>query len=193
MIFHTSSLHLLLLGFRLPDGEEDSSDKDGPVSPVPLQRTKPISGAPLVPREPPPRQALMPRPAFRQDRPSDLDDARQRPDSSAPSAAANGDESRGLFFQSKRPSVKNREGTSNISTVASLLWILINLISLNIDDHKYVMWMHGWFGSNWFNRIQMNFMDSLNVNKRAKRVLILDPLLVTIGGIGPSVSPLAGF
>uniref|UniRef100_A0A674NA82 Oligophrenin 1 n=1 Tax=Takifugu rubripes TaxID=31033 RepID=A0A674NA82_TAKRU len=125
-------------------GEEDSSDKDGPVSPVPLQRTKPISGAPLVPREPPPRQALMPRPANRQDRPSDLDDARQRPDSSsAPSAAANGDESRGLSFRSKRPSVKSREGTSNISTVASLLRILINhffhLISLNINDHKYMV------------------------------------------------------
>ncbi|XP_011609788.1 oligophrenin-1 [Takifugu rubripes] len=96
------------------NGEEDSSDKDGPVSPVPLQRTKPISGAPLVPREPPPRQALMPRPANRQDRPSDLDDARQRPDSSsAPSAAANGDESRGLSFRSKRPSVKSREGDSD--------------------------------------------------------------------------------
>uniref|UniRef100_A0A674MAA1 Oligophrenin 1 n=1 Tax=Takifugu rubripes TaxID=31033 RepID=A0A674MAA1_TAKRU len=126
------------------NGEEDSSDKDGPVSPVPLQRTKPISGAPLVPREPPPRQALMPRPANRQDRPSDLDDARQRPDSSsAPSAAANGDESRGLSFRSKRPSVKSREGTSNISTVASLLRILINhffhLISLNINDHKYMV------------------------------------------------------
>ncbi|XP_056910707.1 oligophrenin-1-like isoform X2 [Takifugu flavidus] len=96
------------------NGEEDSSDKDGPVSPVPLQRTKPISGAPLVPREPPPRHALMPRPANRQDRPSDLDDARQRPDSSsAPSAAANGDESRGLSFRSKRPSVKSREGDSD--------------------------------------------------------------------------------
>lgn len=143
MIIHTSSLHLLLLGFFLPDGEEDSSDKDGPVSPVPLQRTKPISGAPLVPREPPPRQALMPRPANRQDRPSDLDDARQRPDSFAPSAAANGDESRGLSFQSKRPSVRSREGTSNISTVASLLWILVNhffhLISFNIDDHNYMV------------------------------------------------------
>lgn len=128
----------------LPDGEEDSSDKDGPVSPVPLQRTKPISGAPLVPREPPPRQALMPRPANRQDRPSDLDDARQRPDSSsAPSAAANGVESRGLSFLSKRPSVKSREGTSSISTVASLSRIPINhffhLISLNINDHKYMV------------------------------------------------------
>uniref|UniRef100_A0A674N0G0 Oligophrenin 1 n=1 Tax=Takifugu rubripes TaxID=31033 RepID=A0A674N0G0_TAKRU len=130
---------------KSPHGSfSDSSDKDGPVSPVPLQRTKPISGAPLVPREPPPRQALMPRPANRQDRPSDLDDARQRPDSSsAPSAAANGDESRGLSFRSKRPSVKSREGTSNISTVASLLRILINhffhLISLNINDHKYMV------------------------------------------------------
>ncbi|KAF7664191.1 hypothetical protein LDENG_00185360 [Lucifuga dentata] len=70
-------------------------DMDGDVSPspIPLQRTKPASSAPLVPREPPPRHLLLHKPATRQDRHLDcdvskIDDTRQRPD---PSSAANGE------------------------------------------------------------------------------------------------------
>nr|XP_046266776.1 oligophrenin-1-like [Scatophagus argus] len=103
------------------NGQNDSSvlDREASVSPVPLQRTKPVSGAPLVPREPPPRQVLLPRPANRQERQLDSDDAKQKPDSS--SAAANGDSgvyvSRVPSFQSKRPPLKgtsaSREGDSD--------------------------------------------------------------------------------
>ncbi|XP_068456882.1 oligophrenin-1 isoform X2 [Clinocottus analis] len=103
------------------NGQTDSSVMDGEVStnPVPLQRTKPVSLAPLVPREPPPRLALMPRTASRQERHLDsdsgkLDDTRQRPDSSS---AANGESgvyvSRVPSFQSRRQPPKvtaaNRE------------------------------------------------------------------------------------
>uniref|UniRef100_H3BXW5 Oligophrenin 1 n=1 Tax=Tetraodon nigroviridis TaxID=99883 RepID=H3BXW5_TETNG len=102
------------------NGEEDGSvpDKDVPVSPVPLQRTKPISGALLVPREPPPRQTLVPRAAARPDRPSDPEDGHQRPEwSSASASAANGDAavhvSQAPFLQSRRQSVRNREGDSD--------------------------------------------------------------------------------
>lgn len=106
------------------NGQNDYSAVDGEVStnPVPLQRTKPVNCPPLVPREPPPRQALMPRPSIRQDRHSDsdagkTDDTRQRPDSSS---AANGESgvyvSRVPSFQSRRPPPKgtpaNREGDS---------------------------------------------------------------------------------
>ncbi|XP_049897003.1 oligophrenin-1-like [Epinephelus moara] len=106
------------------NGQNDYSAVDGEVStnPVPLQRTKPVNCPPLVPREPPPRQALMPRPSIRQDRHSDsdagkIDDTRQRPDSSS---AANGESgvyvSRVPSFQSRRPPPKgtpaNREGDS---------------------------------------------------------------------------------
>uniref|UniRef100_A0A667XYX4 Oligophrenin-1 n=1 Tax=Myripristis murdjan TaxID=586833 RepID=A0A667XYX4_9TELE len=48
-------------------------DGDVPTSPTPLQRTKSTNHAPLIPREPPPRQALLPKPAARQDRNSDGD------------------------------------------------------------------------------------------------------------------------
>ncbi|XP_067463798.1 oligophrenin-1-like [Thunnus thynnus] len=104
------------------NGQNDSSIADREVSanPVPLQRTKPVSCAPLVPREPPPRQALLPRPANRQDRHSDsdvgkIDDTKQRPDSSS---GANGESgvyvSRVPSFQGRRPPPKvtsaNREG-----------------------------------------------------------------------------------
>ncbi|XP_053187340.1 oligophrenin-1-like [Scomber japonicus] len=98
------------------NGQNDSSIADREVSanPVPLQRTK------SVPREPPPRQALLPRPPNRQDRQSDsdagkIDNSKQRPDSSS---AANGESgvyvSRVPSFQSRRPPLKgtsaNREG-----------------------------------------------------------------------------------
>lgn len=71
---------------------------------------------PQPPREPPPRQALMPRAANRQDRQQDaeagkVDDARPRPDSSA---AANGVYvSRVPSFQSKRPAMKIPSGTTH--------------------------------------------------------------------------------
>ncbi|XP_070699802.1 oligophrenin-1 isoform X2 [Pempheris klunzingeri] len=106
------------------NGQNDSSIMEGEVSmsPVPLQRTKPVSGVPQPPKEPPPRQALMPRPTNRQERHSDfdtgkMDDTRQRPDSSS---AANGESgvyvSRVQSFPSRRPPPKgtsgNREGDS---------------------------------------------------------------------------------
>lgn len=106
------------------NGQNNSAAVDGEVtaSPVPLQRTKPLSSAPLVPREPPPRLALMPRPAIRQDRQVDpdvgrTDDSKQRPDSTP---AANGEPgvyvSRVPSFQSRRPPPKgtsaSREGES---------------------------------------------------------------------------------
>ncbi|KAG7223308.1 hypothetical protein INR49_015664 [Caranx melampygus] len=110
---------------KAENGQDNSSvmDTDSSVSPVPLQRTKPFSVAPQVPKEPPPRHALMPRPASRQDRPSDsnvgkIDDTKQKPDSST---AANGESgvyvSRVPSFQSRKPSLKgtsaNREGESD--------------------------------------------------------------------------------
>lgn len=116
-------LHQLFYSFFVTDGQDNSSamDADSSVSPVPLQRTKPFSAAPQVPKEPPPRHVLMPRPASRQDRPSDfnagkMDDTKQKPDSST---AANGESgvyvSRVPSFQSRKPPLKgtsaNREGT----------------------------------------------------------------------------------
>ncbi|XP_041657009.1 oligophrenin-1-like isoform X2 [Cheilinus undulatus] len=104
------------------NGQNDSPVQDGEfsASPVPLQRTKPVNSAPLVPREPPPRQALLPRTASRKDKQPDsdlgkADNMRQRPDSS--STAANGESgvyvSRVPSFQSRRPAIKatsaNRE------------------------------------------------------------------------------------
>lgn len=105
------------------DGENDSSvpDKDASTNPVPLQRTKAISTAPLMPREPPPRQPLISRAASRHERPSDpdagkVDDTRPQADSSS---AANGESgiyvSRMPSLKSRRPAVKggtsaNREG-----------------------------------------------------------------------------------
>lgn len=115
----------MLCCFFVTDGANDSSalDREVPVSPVPLQRTKPGNCAPLVPREPPPRQALMPRPSNRQDRQSGsdagkTDGTRQRPDSSS---VANGESgvcvSRAPSFQSRRPLPKgtsaNKEGVMN--------------------------------------------------------------------------------
>uniref|UniRef100_A0A8C4NWJ8 Oligophrenin 1 n=1 Tax=Dicentrarchus labrax TaxID=13489 RepID=A0A8C4NWJ8_DICLA len=108
--------------FFVTDGQNDSSVMDGEVSPspVPLQRTKPVSSAPLVPREPPPRQPLMRRPASRHDRQSDsdvgkIDDTRQRPDSSAANGESGVYVSRVPSFQNRRPPPKgtstNREGT----------------------------------------------------------------------------------
>lgn len=111
------------------DGQNDSPVTDGDVSasPVPLQRTKPVSSAPLVPREPPPRQALLPRTASRRDRQPDsdlgkTDNTRQKPDSSSSSStAANGESgvyvSRVSSFQSRKPLPKvtaaHREGKTN--------------------------------------------------------------------------------
>uniref|UniRef100_A0A7N6AZN9 Oligophrenin 1 n=1 Tax=Anabas testudineus TaxID=64144 RepID=A0A7N6AZN9_ANATE len=82
---------------------------DTSVSPVPLQRTKPGSCAPLVPREPPPRQALVPRPANRLDSDAGkMDDTKLRLDSSL---AANGESgvyvSRVPSFQSRKPPPKS--------------------------------------------------------------------------------------
>lgn len=109
--------------FHTENGQNDSSAMDGEVSasPVPLQRTKPVSCAPLLPREPPPRLPLIPRPSNRQDRDADagkIDDTRQRPDFSS---AANGES--GIYvtrvpsFQGRRPPPKgtpaNREGDSD--------------------------------------------------------------------------------
>ncbi|XP_072230857.1 oligophrenin-1 [Leuresthes tenuis] len=107
------------------NGQNDTSIKDGDVSAsvVPLKRNKSVSGAPLVPREPPPRQALMPKQTNRQDRQTDSDvartsDTRQKPDSFS---AANGESgisvSRVPSFQSRKPPLKgspaNREGDSD--------------------------------------------------------------------------------
>lgn len=111
--------------FFATDGQIDNSvlDVEVPTNPVPLQRKRPASFAPLLPREPPPRQALLPKPANRQERHLDsnagrIEDARQRPDSSSPSSAANGESgvyvSRVPSFQSRRQPPKgtqaNREG-----------------------------------------------------------------------------------
>uniref|UniRef100_A0A8C7LFA3 Oligophrenin 1 n=1 Tax=Oncorhynchus kisutch TaxID=8019 RepID=A0A8C7LFA3_ONCKI len=92
-----------------PEGVE--AGRDTPTSPTPLQRTKPITAPPRLPREPPQRQALLPRPSIRQDRHSDsnvvklvakLPDGGQRPD-----ATANGETgvtvNRAQSFQGRRP------------------------------------------------------------------------------------------
>ncbi|XP_038564518.1 oligophrenin-1-like [Micropterus salmoides] len=107
------------------NGQNNSSVLEGeaPTSPVPLQRTKPASCAPLIPRDPTPRQVLIPRPVNHQDRRSDPDtgkivDIKQRLESSS---AANGESgvyvSRALSFQSRRPPAKgtsaNRERDSD--------------------------------------------------------------------------------
>lgn len=99
---------------------------DGEVSanPKPPRPTKPVSSAPLVPRDPPLRQVFIPRTASRQDKQADSDaektsDSRQKPDSFL---AANGESgvsvSRVPSFQSQKPPPKgtpaNREGTSNL-------------------------------------------------------------------------------
>ncbi len=107
----------------MTDGQNDSSVVDGEVSesPVPLLRTKPVSFAPFVPKDPPPRQALMPRPANRQDRQTDtdvgkIDDTRQRPDSSSATNGGSG-VSRAQSFQGRRPPPKStaasRDGMMN--------------------------------------------------------------------------------
>lgn len=112
----------MLIIFSETDGQNDTSavDVDNSVNPIPLQRTKPVSCAPLVPREPPPRQALLPRPANRLDRHLDsdagkIDDTKLRLDFSS---AANGESgvyvSRVPSFQSRKPPPKgtsaNKEG-----------------------------------------------------------------------------------
>lgn len=107
------------------DGEDESPAPDGggvSASPVPLQRTRP---ALQPPREPPPRQPLSHRTAFRQQEAeaAKVDDSRPRPD---PPAAANGDPgvyvSRVPSFQNRRPAAKtpaaNREGTAEPSVPA---------------------------------------------------------------------------
>ncbi|KAM9333405.1 oligophrenin-1 isoform 2-T2 [Pholidichthys leucotaenia] len=105
------------------NGQNSTSNMDGEdsLSPIPLHRTKAISGAPQVPREPPPRHPLMPKPSIRADRQADSeaaksDDTRQKPDSSV-----NGESgvyvSRVPSFQSRKPPPKgtsaNREGDSD--------------------------------------------------------------------------------
>nr|XP_023867790.1 oligophrenin-1 isoform X2 [Salvelinus alpinus] len=92
-----------------PEGVDAGGDT--PTSPTPLQRTKPITAPPRLPREPPQRQALLPRPSIRQDRHSDFDvaklvaklpDGGQRPD-----VTANGETgvtvNRAQSFQGRRP------------------------------------------------------------------------------------------
>ncbi|XP_023266528.1 oligophrenin-1 isoform X3 [Seriola lalandi dorsalis] len=110
---------------KAENGPDNSSimDMDVSLNPVPLQRMKSVSCAPLVAKEPPPRQALMPKPANRQDRASDsnvgkMDDTRQKADSSS---VANGESgvyvSRVPSIQSRRPPPKgtsaNKEGDSD--------------------------------------------------------------------------------
>ncbi|XP_015239518.1 PREDICTED: oligophrenin-1, partial [Cyprinodon variegatus] len=107
------------------NGQKDTSNVDGDVSasPKPIKPAKPVSCAPLPPREPPSRQAGMRRPANRQDRQADSDaerscDAGQKPDSSP---AANGDSwvrlNRVPSFQRQKAPLKgtpaNPEGTSD--------------------------------------------------------------------------------
>ncbi|KAI9519846.1 hypothetical protein NQZ68_024707 [Dissostichus eleginoides] len=95
---------------RPPHGQNDSPIAAVEVStnPVPLQRTRPLGCAPQLPRDPPPRLALMPRPGSRQDKHSEpdagrIDDTRQRPDSSA---AANGESG---VYVSRVPSFQGRK------------------------------------------------------------------------------------
>ncbi|XP_068186996.1 oligophrenin-1 isoform X1 [Antennarius striatus] len=97
-------------------------EREKPVSPVPLQRVKSVTSAPAIPREPPPRQALMPKPSLRQGQSDSeygrIDDMRQRLDFSQ---AANGESgiyvSRVPSFKSRRQAVKatagHREGDSD--------------------------------------------------------------------------------
>ncbi|XP_029956906.1 oligophrenin-1 [Salarias fasciatus] len=103
------------------NGQNDASSNDGdaPAGPVRLQRARPVGLAPLAPREPPPRQALMPKPGLRPDRPAEPESARPRPDSSP--AALNGEAgvyvSRVASFQSRKPPPRGtpagREGDSD--------------------------------------------------------------------------------
>ncbi|KAL3042270.1 hypothetical protein OYC64_020253 [Pagothenia borchgrevinki] len=96
--------------FHTENGQNDSPIAAVEVStnPVPLQRTRPLGCAPQLPRDPPPRLALMPRPGSRQDKHSEpdagrIDDTRQRPDSSA---AANGESG---VYVSRVPSFQGRK------------------------------------------------------------------------------------
>uniref|UniRef100_A0A1A7WV65 Oligophrenin 1 n=1 Tax=Iconisemion striatum TaxID=60296 RepID=A0A1A7WV65_9TELE len=101
------------------NGQNHTSIVDGDVSasPKPLKPTKPSSCAPLLPREPPLRQAFIPRPTSRQEV-ERTSDPRQKPDSCL---AANGESgvcvSRVGSFQSRKPPPKgmtaNREGNSD--------------------------------------------------------------------------------
>ncbi|CAB1352746.1 unnamed protein product [Coregonus sp. 'balchen'] len=98
-----------------PEGVD--AGRDTPTSPTPLQRTKPITAPPRLPRDPPQRQALLPKPSIRQDRHSDSDvaklvaklpDGGQRPDTAA---TANGETgvtvNRAQSFQGRRPPPRN--------------------------------------------------------------------------------------
>ncbi|XP_028277656.1 oligophrenin-1 isoform X2 [Parambassis ranga] len=95
------------------NGQNDAPivDGEGPTIPVPLQRSKPVSCAP---REPPPRQPLLPKPANRQTD-SDvgkMEDTRQRPDGGAngePGVSVN----RAASFQSRKPPPKVTAGDSD--------------------------------------------------------------------------------
>ncbi|KAF3705890.1 Oligophrenin-1 [Channa argus] len=113
------------------NGQNDGSavDMDISVSPTPLQRTKPVNYPPLVPREPPPRQALIPRPAYRVDKPSDSDtgktnDTKQSLDSSAANGESGVYVSRVPSFQSRKNPPKctsaNREGDSGLNRSKSI-------------------------------------------------------------------------
>ncbi|KAM3869272.1 oligophrenin-1 [Diretmus argenteus] len=89
---------------HLQNTETQGPDMDGdiPTNPVPLQRTRSCA-----PREPPPRQALLPKPAARQDRHSDCDVGRLTAKMDDTSSAANGESgvsvNRAPSFQSRRP------------------------------------------------------------------------------------------
>lgn len=94
------------------------------MNPVPLQRTKPV-----VPREPPPRLALLPKPANRQDRQPEadagkVDDMRQKPDSSA-----NGESavyvSRVPSFQGRRPSTKGTSAMREGMMIRLFVYLLL--------------------------------------------------------------------
>uniref|UniRef100_A0A3P8ZVC5 Oligophrenin-1 n=1 Tax=Esox lucius TaxID=8010 RepID=A0A3P8ZVC5_ESOLU len=98
-----------------------------PTSPTPLQRTKSITAPLRLTRDPPQRQALLPKPSIRQDRHSDsevteivtkLQDGCQRPDTAA---TANGElvtVNRAQSFQGRRPPPRSaaviREGRKTI-------------------------------------------------------------------------------
>ncbi|XP_033954777.1 oligophrenin-1 isoform X1 [Pseudochaenichthys georgianus] len=96
--------------FLTENGQSDSPIAAAEVStnPVPLQRSRPLGCAPQLPRDPPPRLALMPRPGSRQDKHSEpnagrIDDTIQRSDSSA---AANGESG---VYVSRVPSFQGRK------------------------------------------------------------------------------------
>lgn len=121
------------------DGENDSSvpDKDASTNPIPLQRTKPISTAPLMPREPPPRQPLISRAASRHERPSDpdagkVDDARPQADSSS---AANGESG---IYVSRMPSLKSRRPALKGGTSANREGMTQPLCSCSYGDMEIV-------------------------------------------------------